>query len=418
MSESSSSRKRSSASGGSGATRKTKSSYDPNFGQNLIDAGIYPHDEISQPNNVQDIRADMRAPRASLSPSRFGDEDFRAFTSLCNRAGDEATARADIMSIIAGESRKKHYYAADRHFNHLQPLADDLPEARPDSYDGAYPQQIDRRVRRDLGKQIVPSNNTSLPAAPNFFLEGKSEGGRADVAKRQACHDGAIGARAMHSLQNYKSAVPKYDGNAYSYSATYHQGTATLQLYAHHLTAPKAPGEPPECHMSQLKGYQMTSDRETFVNGASGFRDNRDRAKTDRDHFIDHANQIARGAPADTPSTTCTASRTSLSALQEDDSDTSTDELAAVQTTAKRTRHATVEKSSRAAMPPTAASYSARRLGYEPTISRQPTTSAHYVQSDTRSRPSIEDGKTRRQVRPTQKVLDNTYTDGGRRQRR
>jgi hypothetical protein len=197
----------------------------------------------------------MAKPRASLSPSRFSDEDFKAFTRLCNKVGDKATARAEIMSIIAGDSRKKHYYASDRLFNHLEPLADDLPQPKPDLYDGAYPQQISRSVRRDLGQYIVPCNNTSLPAAPNFFVEGKSEGGRADVAKRQACHDGAVGARAMHSLQNYQVAEPIYDGNANSYSATYHQGTATLQLYTHHLTAPKALGEPPECHMTQLDGF-------------------------------------------------------------------------------------------------------------------------------------------------------------------
>ncbi|KAL2402650.1 hypothetical protein ABEF93_002762 [Exophiala dermatitidis] len=418
MSESNSSRKRSSASGGSGASRKSKSSYDPNFGQNLIDAGIYPHDEISQPNNAQDIRDEMAKYRASLSPSRFGDEDFKAFTRLCNRAGDEATVRADIMSIIAGESREKHYYAADRQFNHLEPLAADLPKAVPDLYDGAYPREIERRVRRDLGKHIVPCNNTSLPAAPNFFLEGKSEGGRADVAKRQACHDGAIGARAMHSLQNYQSAEPIYDGNAYSYSSTYHQGTATLQHYAHHLTGPKTPGEPPECHTTLLNGFQMSGNINSFREGARGFRNTRDRAKTDRDKFIDHANQIARRASTDAPSTTLTDSCTSLSILQEDESDTST-ELVAEQTTVKRTRFSTVEQSRHAAVPPPiAASYATAHLGREPTVSRQPTTSAHYLQSTTRSRASIEDGYPRRQIKPTQKVLDNTSANGGVRQRR
>ena len=123
MSQSNSSRKRSSTSGGSGTTGKTKSSYDPNFGQNLIDGGIYPHNRGSKANNAQDIRDDMAKLRASLSPSRFGDEDFKAFTRLCNKVGDETTARAEIMSIIAGESRKKHYYGSDRLFNHLEPLA-------------------------------------------------------------------------------------------------------------------------------------------------------------------------------------------------------------------------------------------------------------------------------------------------------
>ncbi|OAP59568.1 hypothetical protein AYL99_06866 [Fonsecaea erecta] len=418
MSQSSSSRKRLSKSSGSGATGKSKSSYDPNFGQNLIDAGIYPHDEISQPNNAQDIREDMAMPRASLSPSRFGDEDFKAFTRLCNRAGDEATVRAEIMSIIAGESGKEHNHASDRLFNHLTPLADVLPQPKPDLYDGAYPQQINRRVRRDLGMQIVPCNNTSLPAAPNFFLEGKSEGGRADVAKRQACHDGAVGARAMHSLQNYQSAEPLYDGNAYSLSATYHQGTGTLQLYAHHLTPPKTPGESPECHMTQLNGFQLTGNINSFREGAGGFRNNRDRAKTIRDNFIDHANQIASRAPADTPSTTLTESRTSLSVLQEDESDTSSDELVAEQTTTKRTRHATVEQPRDAAMPLTTAPSSTKQLSYEPTISRQPTTGAHDVQTNQRSRALIEDGRPRRQIRPTQKVLDSTYADTGGHQRR
>lgn len=62
------------------------------------------------------------------------------------------------------------------------------------------------------------------------------------------------------------------------------------------------------------------------MNGAGGFRD---RGKPNRDDFIDHANQIVRRASTDTLSTTLTDSRTSLSIPQEDESDTSTDELVA-----------------------------------------------------------------------------------------
>jgi hypothetical protein len=160
----------------------------------------------------------------------------------------------------------------------------------------------------------------------------------------------------------------------------------------------------------------MTGNRETFVKGAGGFRHNRDRAKTDRDNFIEHANQIARRAPTDTPSTSFTDSRTSLSMLQEDESDTSADELAAEQMTAKRTRHTTLEKSRHPAMTPTAAPYSTTRLSHESTISRQAMTNAQYVQPNARSRHPTEGGETRRQIRPTQKVLDNT--DAGFRDRR
>ena len=336
---------------GSKPTRKTKSSYDPNFEQNLIDSGIYPDgyepDAMStplEPNNFEDLRSALRAPRASLSPTRFTHTDFLEFKRMAKRVRDEATARAEVISIIAGDSGKQNHRASDRLFNHLTPFSDNLPQAKPDLYDGAFPQKIDRRVRSDLGNHIVPCNKTSLPAAPNFFLEGKSNEGRADVALRQACHDGAIGARAMHSLQNYKSATPNYDGNAYSHSATYHQGNAVLQLYAHHLTAPKAPGERPECRMTRLSGYLMTNDREQFVAGASAFRNLRDLAKAKRDVFIDHANEVAGGRPADTLPTTLTDSRTSLSMVQEDESDNSADELALEQTTPKRKRCATAER--------------------------------------------------------------------------
>lgn len=194
-----------------------------------------------------------------------------------------------------------------------------------------------------------------------------------------------------------------------SYSATYHQGTATLQLYTHHVTASKGPREPPEYYMSHLNSYTMYGDINTFREGAGALRNNRDRAKTDRDKLINHANQIVRGAPfADAAPTTLTDGRTSLSMLQEDESDTSTDEISAVQTTAKRTRHAPVEKSGAGTMPSTATSYSTRPLIREPAISRQSTTDTHYVLSGTRSRPLNDDGKSRRQIRPTRKIMENT----------
>ncbi|KAK5202297.1 hypothetical protein LTR41_011958 [Exophiala xenobiotica] len=201
-------------------------------------------------------------------------------------------------------------------------------------------------------------------------------------------------------------------------ACTYYQGTATLQLYTHHLTAPKALGEPPEYHMTQIGGYQTTHDRETFVKGAGGLRNNRDRARTNRDDCIDHVNQIAGRAPADTSSTTLRSSRTSLSVLQEDEPDTLADEILTEQITAKRTRHTVIEKSRHPAIIPTAAPYSTTRLSHGSTISRRTMTNAQYVQSNARSWHPTEDGKSRRQIRPTQKVLDNSYVDGFRDRRR
>ncbi|KND92310.1 hypothetical protein TOPH_02916, partial [Tolypocladium ophioglossoides CBS 100239] len=49
-------------------------------------------------------------------------------------------------------------------------------------------------------------------------IEGEVKGpdGSLAVATRQACYDGALGARGIHSLQSYKQLEPQYDNNAYT----------------------------------------------------------------------------------------------------------------------------------------------------------------------------------------------------------
>lgn len=151
----------------------------------------------------------------------------------------------------------------------------------------------------NLNKLIIPTKHASAPVAPNFFLETKAPSGGADVGLRQALHNGAIGARAIHTLQNYGAEEPPFDGNAYSYSSTYHDGT--LKLYAHHVTSPTVPGGRPEYHMTQVRGFAMTSDRETFVQGATAFRNARDLAQMYRDNFIQAANAKARQSDVEAP---------------------------------------------------------------------------------------------------------------------
>jgi hypothetical protein len=145
------------------------------------------------------------------------------------------------------------------------------------------------------------------------------------VAKRQAMYDGAVGARAMHKLQNYGADELVYDNMAYSFSSTYQDGR--LQIYSTHPTKPLTPGGQPEYHMTKTKGFDMTSDRETFVKGATAYRDNRDLAMTYRDSFIEQANERARQMPISSSTTTFSDSRASLSPLIVG-SDTSEDELA------------------------------------------------------------------------------------------
>ncbi|KAM3441687.1 hypothetical protein MY4824_001465 [Beauveria thailandica] len=274
---------------------KRSSAYNKDFEQNLIDHSIYPEgyehtDDRStpEPNNLDDIIQGLSNPRASLSPSRFSVSAFKGFKQANSRVISEGKVMADILPIIRGNADIPN--EGNLLFTNLDSITNGTTvDAVPDLYDGSYPKQVSKMVRQDLNKTIAPTTHGRAPLAPNFFVEAKAPRGGADVAKRQACLDGAVGARAMHTLQNYGEA-PVYDGNARTFSSTYHAGTGTLQLYAHHITGPMVEGELPEYHMTQLRTFGMTDTRETFIAGATAFRNARDIAQKQRETFIQAAN--------------------------------------------------------------------------------------------------------------------------------
>ena len=147
----------------------------------------------------------------------------------------------------------------------------------------------------------------------NFFLTAKKSDESVAEAKRQACYDGALGARGIHALQSYGRDKPVYDNNAYTITSTYHDGT--LKLYTIHPLKPTRPGSRPEYVMTQLKAFALTSDPETFRQGATAFRNGRDLAKEWRDGFIEAANKRVRGISIESQSSISTA----VSALVESD---------------------------------------------------------------------------------------------------
>lgn len=121
----------------------------------------------------------------------------------------------NMIPIIAGDANIPN--EGHLPFTNLRSLTDEVTvKVVPDFFDGARSGSIDRTVSAALSQMIIPTEHADVPVVPNFFLEAKAPKGGADVALRQACYDGAHGARAMHSLQNYGETEPAYDGNAYT----------------------------------------------------------------------------------------------------------------------------------------------------------------------------------------------------------
>lgn len=277
---------------------RRSSAYDNDFEQHLVDHNIYPalHDfsdnrSAPKPGNLDEIRQTLARKRPSLSPSLFTDSAFEDFQRKDARIVSEGKVMSNILPIIVGNADIPN--EENLRFTNLDSITEEVTvNPQPDFFDGARPEDLHKEVRSKLNKTIVPTKHTKAPVAPNFFIEAKAPSKGVDVALRQALHDGAYGARAMHSLQNYDQVEPVYDGNAYTYSSTYHAGQ--LKLYTHHVTAPTTQGGQPEYHMAQLNAYAMTGTLDTCVAGIGAFRNSRDDAEKHRNQFIKEANARAR----------------------------------------------------------------------------------------------------------------------------
>lgn len=304
-SSSSASSKRSQLTKATTVTSKSKrsSAYDANFEQHLINHHIYPpcHDfpddrTPPKPANWEEIRQVLKVPRGSLSPSVVPKSAFADFQRK-KKTKSEGTLMRSVVPLIAGDINIPN--EGHLPFVNLDSITNNTTvNPVPDFFDGAQPAAVDRQVREDLDKIIVPTKHASVPIAPNIFLEAKGPGGTLEVAERQAVLDGAHGALMMHALQNYLQEQPVYDGKAYAFTSTLLGGY--LALYAHHLTAPAEPEERPDYHMTHLKAYALGDD-EVWLEGLAAFRNLRKLAKDYRDRLIDIANARARDRRAEPP---------------------------------------------------------------------------------------------------------------------
>lgn len=318
------------------STRKS-SAYNRDFEQHLVDHGIYPSHynfpddrEPARPSNEKEILERLAQSRSSLSPSRFSDKAFASFVRTTSQALTEADLMRRSFPTIVGDVSIPS--AGELPFGNLEPMTDGtLVDAKPDFYDGANPEQIHQRVRKELASYIIPSTEHNAPLLPNFFTEAKGPDGSAAVAKRQACYDGALGARAMRSLQRFgmESSKETCDNNAYAITSTYHDGN--LKLYTTHPVCTAERSNSIEYHMTQIGGWDLTGSSGQFREGVSAFRNARDLAKEERDKMIIAANGNAPDTHDGTISSN-SSGHTRLTSLTNEpdslDSETSADELA------------------------------------------------------------------------------------------
>jgi hypothetical protein len=252
--------------------------------------------------SFNEINRELEKPRPSLFPPHHSvEEKFDEFVYEDSQVCKENKVTKRVIPIIEGEIRDVRCEGGDIPFNNLAPLdgftEDDLTKAKPDLYYGARPEQLNPKIRRELGRHIIPSRDDSLPMVPNFFLEAKGPDGSLAVALRQACYDGALGARGMQSLRSYSQGAGACDNRSYTISTIYHGGT--LKVYCHYACQPNGPDANPEYYMHQLNAWSLTGNPGSFVKGITAFRNARDLAERWRNEAIAHANDVVRATAVD-----------------------------------------------------------------------------------------------------------------------
>jgi hypothetical protein len=136
-----------------------------------------------------------------------------------------------VISIIEGSSGEAKYVCGKIQFGNLQSLIGPtctLTPGNPDLYDGARPEQLDRRIRDKLKSMIIPSTQDNLPIAPNFFLHAKGPDGTESVAAKQSVYDGALGERGQYQLRSYGTNELRIDNNAHTITSVYHYSTLSM----------------------------------------------------------------------------------------------------------------------------------------------------------------------------------------------
>ncbi|KAL9056689.1 MAG: hypothetical protein Q9162_002758 [Coniocarpon cinnabarinum] len=269
-------------------SRRT-TAYDPNFEQNLRDHGILMESRPQKPLNTKDLNQELGRQRRSLSPSRFPDTGFETFQERNNEVHTEADVMRNVFPLIVGDCDIPS--SGNMEFNNLAPLTDGtIATDKPDYYEGSRPEDIEKHIRGELSEYIIPSTDTTRPCLPNFFTEVKGPDGSGKVLKRQACYAGAIGARAMHELRLYVNKATALDSNAYTMTWAFDSSTGTLNVYTTHPVASEVPDRHVDYQMTQLQGWALTGNIDSFRQGVSYFRNARDWARARRRELIDAAN--------------------------------------------------------------------------------------------------------------------------------
>lgn len=197
-------------------SRKNTSVYNGSFEQILLDAGVHGDldESTTRPDNFAEIQAMLTHGKVKGTQS-----EFEAFVDGMRKARGEMKAVLSALPLLLGDEKIPN--EQDRIFNNLEPIAEGLPSAKPDYYEGSRALDLHKSIRYNLSNVIIPNVQTGTPILPNFFMELKGPDGSATVVRNQCLHAATLGAKGVNRLQAYTKGDDYYDNKSYTLSATF-----------------------------------------------------------------------------------------------------------------------------------------------------------------------------------------------------
>lgn len=317
-------------------SKATTNAYTLNFEDILANHSITRPNPSKPPDNVDEWKKRMKQERSNRKLENFTAAQFLEFQNISQDSRIENQVMRYIYPYFRESAKQDGLHSAqqNRPCKNWRPLIpppsgaktqkNPLVIPQPDLWDGLRKQKY-RKLRKALYKWIVPANRRS-PSLSNFFGEFKSPRGTAACAIRQACYDGALGARGMHKAQNLGKEGGKevYDNNAYTISFWY--GSGSMNAYLHWKSPPKFAGDEIPYNMYLVGQWALIADIEDFRRGITAFRNARDMAYEFRVLFAKKATRkLDRSSKlADNLNLDCQPS--SYDSSQNDDDDDSSDD--------------------------------------------------------------------------------------------
>ena len=231
-------------------------------------------------------------PRPTEAQSASYLEQYQKFVKL-NSEVETGPDVVDKIFPLLGGIKNVHFSDKGLTLINLEKLLDHIARVKPEFYDGADSTYVDKGLLAELSRFVQPLPKTKYPVFPSFFALLKTKGDNATIAEQQARYAEAIGSRAIHKLRSFAEADQGivYDDSAYTITASLIGGN--LNLYAHHLVQPSAPGDSVTYRMTRIDSFLLGHSLSSFRRGVTALQNSREWARNKREEFI--AAAIARG---------------------------------------------------------------------------------------------------------------------------